>query len=66
MYKGKYIGTIGVTHFGVRDSWKIKQVIGRILSCDVGKQVWETSPGVWQIESKEQVDRRFGRNKENL
>ena len=35
--------------------------LGVVLKHDVGKQVFETSPSVYQVESKEQLEKRLSR-----
>ena len=34
-------------------------VMGRILPIDVGKQIYETSKGVYQVENQEQLTKRL-------
>lgn len=62
-YAGRYVLTITPDH--VRDprtlgahGWRVRQVLSRLLPADIGKQVWETSPGVYQVENDEQLRRR--------
>ena len=62
MYKGKFVYTIQAADVGKPISrlpgcdslsgW------GKVAEGDVGKQFWETTPGVIQLENTEQRDKR--------
>lgn len=72
-YEGKHVYTVdrtdvrknGFTQFyragqGIKSAWRsVVDLCGRFTPNDVGKQIWETSEGVLQIESDEQMRRRL-------
>lgn len=37
----------------------INNFMGRILSCDVGKRIYKTNSGVYQVENNEQLQKRL-------
>ena len=63
-YKGNFVGTIGQGCLSGRggpskERQLLMQAIGKILPTDRGKQVYETSPGVYQVENNEQLNTRI-------
>jgi hypothetical protein len=58
-YQGKYVGTIGMTCFSSQEELLIRQAIGRILPGDDGKQVYEISANVYQVENEDQRIKRY-------
>ena len=44
---------------GARQWWKLKETMGRLLPCDIGKRVYQHSSGIYQVESEEQRDKRL-------
>lgn len=36
----------------------IIDLMGKILSCDIGKRIYEVSKGIYQIENAEQLNKR--------
>jgi len=74
MYKGKYVHTITEgdvkrPYNALREYFHIKpgfsfarlyQTMGRLLPCDVGKQVFEVGD-IYQVENDEQLQARLSR-----
>ncbi len=61
MYKGKYIATI--TEEDVANpSMGLRNLMGRVLKADIGKQVWEND-GQFSVENDEQRDKRLAEHK---
>ena len=62
-YAGRYVLTITADHIQHpktlgREWFKISRAIGCLLPIDEGKQVWETSPDVYQVENDAQCKAR--------
>ena len=61
MYKGKYVATI--TEEDVADpSLGLRNLMGRVLKSDIGKQVWENK-GTFSVENDEQRDKRLAEHR---
>ena len=68
MYKGKYLYTIKAKDiknplntelaFYV-DLFKLLNTIGKLQHCDIGKRVYETDGGHYQVENDEQLAKRL-------
>ena len=57
-YKGRYVKTITAEDVG-RYDWRLASAIGRVQRQDIGKQVFEVSRDVYQVENNEQRDNRL-------
>lgn len=64
MYKGRYIHTvtsqdIGKRHYqGIAGHPALFEPLGRVLPCDVGKQIWLVN-GIYYVENDTQVLKRL-------
>jgi len=50
--------SLGVHHHGVMDC------LGALLPLDIGKRVYETAPGIYQVENVEQLRARLRKEHE--
>jgi hypothetical protein len=62
-YRGRYVTTITAEHVHNprtlgRDWYRVRDCFGQLMARDIGKQVWETSAGVYQAENDAQVAAR--------
>ena len=57
----RYLFTIGPQHLK-RSPKELRDAIGRVQAIDIGKRVYDTGDGVWQVENDEQMRRRLGKN----
>jgi len=61
MYNGRYINTIDEEDVA-NPSMGLRNLMGRVLPSDVGKQVWENN-GAFYVENDEQRDKRLAEHK---
>ncbi len=57
-----YKFTIGPEHVGrlkTKEDLFLRGAIGRVMSIDIGKKVYEVSPGIYQVENNEQRNKRI-------
>jgi len=59
----RLIGTIGFTLFNGQEKALIRAAIGRILSQDAGKRVYQVTPTMYQVENDSQVVTRLVRSR---
>ena len=70
-YKGKFVHEITRDDVGKATTSKVcptcghkkiiafRDVLGRVIDCDIGKRIYDVGDGILQIENSEQVSKRL-------